>query len=1035
MKFDYSFHNSLSELHVNCEAPRAYFIPYDSDEAAITDNRTTSCNVLSLCGEWDFMFYPSIAEADDFLSETSEKNIPFGKLTVPSSWQNHIGRGYDVPLYSNLEYVFPVDPPFVPEKNPCGLYSRNFFVSDEMLKKDIFIEFEGVDSCFYLFINGSFAAYSQVSHMTSEINIGKYLHSGTNNIKVLVFKWCTGTYLEDQDKYRNSGIFREVYLLLREKTHITDYYIKPELSRDFGSAKLVAELTLNGKAYVSYHLLSPDGKELCAGNINADREGSFSIDVDYPSLWSDETPFLYSLILICGNEHICQKVGFRDVRIEGRTVLINGKKVKARGVNRHDSHPILGSATPYEHMLNDLYIMKRHNINMVRTSHYPNDPRFPGLCDKLGIYMCDETDLETHGFSMLGYWDKLTDSDTWTESYLDRVRRMFERDKNHASIIMWSLGNESGTGKNQMKMYEFLHNRMPGCIVHCEDATRRWTEHTIAPVKRNDNYPLRDYHKMCDIISFMYWSPENCVNKIINDKKIDYPLFLCEYSHAMGNGPGDLKEYWDTIYAHDSFFGGCVWEFCDHSVATGDDIYNDPKYTYGGDFGDYPNFGNFCVDGLVYPDRRPHTGLLEYKQALKPFRVLGYNAETGALKIRNMKFFTSLEDCDLFWSFEKDGKILLSGKIDSLKIAPGASRTFRIVPEGIENLESVYLTLSLRKNKPEKWCEAGYEVGFEQLKLSSDDEIPAQPATPVIPGAFLTTADDGRYVTVSSPLTAYRFERESGALISVCDNGRELLASPILPTVWRAPTDNDRKIKSSWIKAGFDKAWTICRRFEVTGAEKDKVTLYAELVMGASAYLPFIRMNVTYTVTPLKGITVSTHADVCDYTYDEGSTPFLPRFGFEFLMTAGTEKLSYFGMGPYESYADKRLASKMGVYRADVSEHFEHYICPQENMAHADTKWMYITNLSGHGFAVAGTEENPDFSFNCSHFTAKQLTDTAHDYELVPMKETAVNIDYRQSGIGSASCGPTLKKCYQIDERSIDFSFRLIPGFFFPEML
>ena len=441
--------------------------------------------------------------------------------------------------------------------NPCGLYVRDFYIAPENLSgKEVYINFEGVDSCFYLFVNNSFAGYSQVSHSTSEIRIDGLLKSGINNIKVLVLKWCDGSYLEDQDKYRNSGIFREVYLLSRDASHIKDVFIKTELSADFSSARLFCEILSSGKLEGRFRLVSPDGTTAGEGSFSADGKAEITVGVSAPALWSDEIPNLYNLILSAGNEVICFPVGFRDIKIVDRVIYINGQKVKAKGVNRHDSHPLLGSAVSLSHMKRDLMIMKAHNVNMVITSHYPNDPRFPALCDSIGMYLCDEADLETHGFSQCGNWDELSDSPEWEEAYLDRVKRLFERDKNHPCVIMWSLGNESGTGRNQLAMANYLHTRLPGCIVHCEDLSRRYASHKIKP--NNIKYPNRDYFDCTDVLSFMYWSPTDCVELVLKNKSLKQPLFLCEYSHAWATAPA-ISRNTGTPSTHTTpFFGGCV---------------------------------------------------------------------------------------------------------------------------------------------------------------------------------------------------------------------------------------------------------------------------------------------------------------------------------------------------------------------------------------------------------------------------------------------------------------------------------------------
>lgn len=1019
MSYKNNYHKSLEHLHVNCEAPRAYFIPYHSEESALDDNRSRSLNFVSLCGDWDFRYYPSAAEL--FEENIISENEGFNKLTVPRSWQSDLGRGYDTPNYLNINYPFSVEPPHVPEKNPCGLYKREFFIHEEMLKKQIYINFEGVDSCFYLYVNGQFAAYSQVSHMTSEIDITRYLVAGKNEIRVLVLKWCDGTYLEDQDKYRWSGIFREVFLLLRDKTHIVDIYAKSSLSDDFSEGKICTEVSANGRTEVEYKLLSPAGDVIATGNTGIDFKGEFSIDVKSPALWSDETPSLYTLLLSSGDEHICLFVGLRKIEICGNVIYVNGQKIKAKGVNRHDSHPVLGSATPLDHMINDLHIIKRHNINMIRTSHYPNDPRFLGLCDKLGFMVVDEADIETHGFWQIG-WDTLTGSDEWKAAYLDRAERMFERDKNHPCIFIWSVGNESGKGKNHKAMSDYFHDRAPGCIVHSEDATRTnymdiWQQ---VPNMTDEEAMARFECDYIDIESRMYPSVEEVETLCIKRNLYKKPYFLCEYSHAMGNGPGCLKEYWDLFYKHDNLFGGCVWEFTDHSVAIGDNIYTDPHYTYGGDFGDAPHDGNFCVDGLVYPDRRPHTGLLEYKNIIKPFAVEAFSADDKAVAIKNLRYFTTLSDLDMNWKIEKNGVTVAEGRFTSLDIAPQATKTFELDFDNNIICENCYLMISLVQNGDKAWAKKGYEIGFEQIVLCESEQKESI-VDAITPYAMISAYEEKNTIVIATASTIYKIDKIDGLITSICDNGKEMLTSPITPAIWRAPTDNDMYIKHQWFGAKYHEAKPRCYSCKIAEQGEKFIKVVADMELVAPSVLPIFKMTTTYTFFSEGGVEIEINAKKRD------GLPYLPRFGVQFNMPEGSENLRFFGRGPVESYIDKRHASYEGLFETTVSDHFEPYVKPQENMAHADTKWMSVSSLAGHGLLVA--KIGADFSFNCSHYTPAMLTWTGHNYELKPLKETVVNIDYRQAGIGSNSCGPALNSKWQLSDKEISFKCRILPVF------
>ena len=1013
---EFQYHQNPKQLHIGCEKPRAYFIPYQSEAAANTANRASSDYFYSLCGEWSFRYYDALYKVPDFTAP--EWSFGEGdRLNVPMSWQYALGRGYDTPHYTNVNYPIPVDAPYVPVDNPCGLYERTFEVDGDVLaSKKMYMVFEGVDSCFYLYINGKFAAYSQVSHMTTEVFVNDFLVEGTNKVQILVLKWCDGTYLEDQDKIRSSGLIREVYLLARDAVHIQDIYTRSALNADFSRAFITAELTLTGKTEVSCRLVSPTGEEIAASTNTVDCSRDFAIQIENPMLWSDEEPNLYALYLQCGSEIIRQEIGLRRFEIKNKTIYVNGKKVKGKGVNRHDSHPQLGSATPVEHMLRDLYILKAHNVNMIRTSHYPNDPRFLELCDRLGFFVCDEADIETHGFCMMGKWDALTDSDEWTDAYLDRAERMMERDKNRACVLFWSVGNESGVGKNHELMAKYFHERMPGCFVHSEDLSRRVMD-LYKKASHEEREKMRITADYVDIDSRMYPSLWEIQKRYLNNPQMEKPLFLCEYSHAMGNGPGDLEDYWQLMNANDAYFGGCVWELLDHSVDIGKP--GAPKYIYGGDMGNYPNDENFCVDGLLYPDRRPHTGMLELKQVLRPCRAEKFDAEKGSITLQNQRYFKNLSDLDLIWTIERNGCIIRQGRITGLNIVPRRRRTYKLDLGDLLALDGFcYLNLSYRTNTATPWAEVGYEVGFEQFELDT-------PAAPILekstPKQTFAVCESLSEIVVTDGENAYTIDRPHGLLKSIKGCGKEMLTAAVTPTIWRAPTDNDRNIKHQWRNQFYNNMRLHCRECAVKDVTDDCITVTATLVMCAPARDPLLSMDIQYIFARGEGVKVDMDVRV------EKENAFLPRFGVKFKMPADCEQLAYFGRGPVESYIDKKQASRVGCYRTTVTEHFEHYVRPQENMAHIETRWMQVSNAAGQGLLTTNTEETKDFSFNCSHFTARQLTGTAHDYELTPLAETVVHIDYRQSGIGSNSCGPELDKKWRLDDREFHFSFRLLP--------
>ncbi len=796
-----------------------------------------------------------------------------------------------------------------------------------------------------------------------------------------------------------------------------DLYVRTDIKDPFRHATITAEVTLNGTADVAYRFVSPCNRTLYEGTARIKQSGTVSFEIDNPMLWSDETPNLYELYLTVGGEVIRQAIGIRSFEVRGKVVYVNGKKVKAKGVNRHDSHPQLGSATPLEHMIGDLMLLKRHNVNFIRTSHYPNDPRLPGLCDRLGIYLCDEADLETHGLQFSGDWDELTDHVDWTEAYLDRARRMMERDKNHPCILMWSVGNESGIGQNHRAMADYYHKRMPGCIVHSEDLSRRLLQ--PHPAAHGTADPENLY---IDLHSRMYISYKEILDDYLNNETCKLPLFLCEYSHAMGNGPGDLEGYWNLIYQYDQFFGGCVWELTDHSVDVG--LPGHPKYIYGGDLGHKLNDGNFCVDGLVYPDRKPHTGLLELKQVLRPCRLENVDLKKGAFTVRNYRHFTDLSDLDLYWKIERNGAIVRQGRITDLNVAPEESRRFALPEGALNGLDGIcYLTFFYRQNTATAWSEAGYEVGTEQFRLDVPAEKKIAQNPTLLAKNFALTEDEFAFTITNGTIIA-RIDRLSGTVISMVVSGKEMLASPMMPNLWRAPTDNDCYLRNVWEPMGWGTGWPDAQMncFVCTVKEQSdqRIVIGTQFTFGSAAGKSTLRGTMEYCFVPGRGMELTVDVDA-DFK-KEALT--LPRIGVQFAMPAGNEKLKYFGCGPTESYQDKRQAGLVGVYSCNVSDHFEHYIRPQENMAHTETHWMTVTDAAGHGLTVKPSGDTSDFSFNCSHFSPAQLAATAHDYELTPQDVTYVNLDYKQAGIGSNSCGPDLDEKYRLSAGHYTFAFR-----------
>ena len=987
-------HRSLEVLHQNCEEPRAYFIPYASEESALADERESSAYFRSLCGDWDFRFYSRERDIPEVTSDEAIENCD--TITVPRNWQTVLGKGYDVPNYTNINYPYPCDPPHVPDDDPAGLYRRTFTVSEkELTGREFYLNFEGVDSCFYLYINGVYAGYSQVSHMTSEFAIGKYLHAGENEIRVLVFKWCDGSYLEDQDMWRMSGIFREVYLLIRPTDRIKDFFIKTKLSYDLLDAGLTAEIDVKNPGALKWKLYSPKGETEASG------EGIPDIRINGVKLWSAEDPALYTLVLSYNGEYIAQRIGFRRVEVRNKVVYFNGQKIKLRGVNRHDSHPILGHTTPMDHMIEDIMIMKRHNVNAIRTSHYPNDPRFPGLCDKYGMYLVDETDLECHGIHQMGSMDWLSNQPEWRGAFVDRAKLMFERDKNHPAIVMWSLGNESGYGDNHRAMSLYIKGRDDSRLIHYEGCRT---------VRSETEQVETDY---VSIESRMYTSPDD-VEKYIGNGHYILPFFLCEYSHAMGNGPGDLAKYRELMNKYDEFLGGCVWEYTDHSVRIplGDGKYG---FTYGGDFGDRPNDGNFCVDGLVYPDRRPHTGMLELRQAYLPLEITAKDIEKGVFEVRSLKYFTTLEGTRLIWTVTGGRKTLADGTVDLSTPAQGREEIKIDLPKDLTG--RCYLNFSVRQSVYTEWADKGCEIGHFQF------ELPSAPEVKTASKIFEVNAfEDDHTATITAGEREYTFDKVSGMLTGIKNAGASLIVSPVIPGVWRAPMDNDRNIRWRWQEHKLDKTEVKCYSCALAAGDNGGASFEAEISLGKYTSRPILHAKITYTVDGSGDLTVSQTVNA-DRMED---VEFLPKYGMTFVLDDpdNSALMSYFGMGPVESYEDKHLASHIGRFEGRVADNFEHYVKPQENSAHYNTFEASVRRPDGTGIAFFSDK---GFSFNAQNYSAMQITKAAHDYELTPDTKVYISVDYRQSGSGSNSCGPSLAKEYRLDEKEFSFTFKVRP--------
>ncbi|MEZ3471312.1 MAG: DUF4981 domain-containing protein [Lachnospiraceae bacterium] len=1003
------YYENLSVLHENTMPARAYYIPASRRMDNLVEHREESDRMQLLNGTWKFQYFNSIYDIKDSFFEKNYDTENFDEIQVPSVWQM---AGYDTHQYTNIRYPFPFDPPYVPQDIPCGAYVHTFEYSRDEKAPKSFLNFEGVDSCFYVWINGSYIGYSQVSHMTSEFDVTDVLQDGTNTVAVLVMKWCDGSYLEDQDKFRMSGIFRDVYILKRPKQAISDYHIKTRIEDML--AKVEIEMKFYSPLNVKISIEDRNGAVVALGSIA--EEGTAVLEIASPELWNTENPYLYKLILETENEVIVDHIALRKIEIKDQVIYLNGQKIKFRGVNRHDSDPVTGFTINPEQITTDLTLMKQHNFNAIRSSHYPNAPFFYEMCDKYGFMVIDEADIEAHGpfmiyrkedtdYNRFKRWnEKIADDPVWEEAIVDRVKLMVERDKNRFCIVMWSMGNESAYGCNFEKALEWTKNFDPDRITQYESARYRNYDETY------------DYSNL-DVYSRMYPALSEIQEYL--DKDGSKPFLLVEYCHSMGNGPGDFEDYFQMIQDNDKMCGGFVWEWCDHAIAHGTAENGKTIYAYGGDHGEEIHDGNFCMDGLVYPDRTVHTGLLEYKNVYRPARVISYNKESGELVLHNYMDFDDLKDyVKISYELTQDGLVISKGILPEFSVAPHGEGKTNLKINVPEN-GKCYLKLIYHLKKELPLLDEDHILGFDEIEVSKEDtkcKLAEKWIPKTVVDSELQVNENDTQIHIKGREFAYTIDKRTALFTEMKFAGREYLNHPMELNIWRAPTDNDMYIKSEWKKAHYDKAYTRAYTTEVVqGKHGVKITSHASVV--AETVQKILDVTITWKIEAAGKI----DADIAVTKDDE--FPDLPRFGVRMFLDKKLSAVRYFGMGPQESYCDKHQAASHGLYRADVGDLHEDYIRPQENGSHYDCEYVELNN-SRYGI-VASAEKA--FSFNASYYTQEELEKKTHNYELIESDSVVFCVDYALNGIGSNSCGPVVLEQYRFDDVLFRFQFTLIP--------
>jgi len=1018
---------------VNKLPAHATGIPYADFESALR-REAGSPWVQDLNGKWDFTLVAnpdSIPEG--FWSPEFDTGV-WNTISVPSNWTM---QGFDKPIYTNVQMPIPNTPPFVPqEDNPTGLYRKTFNFPTEWEGRKIILYFGGVESAFYLWVNGQKVGYSQGSRTPAEFDITEFVQSGQNLIAAEVIRWSDGSFLEDQDHWRMAGIYRDVMIYSLPKIHLWDVFAKPVLDAEYQNANLTMVAKFGGagdgadaQAVEGYRVemqlfdaeLQPvfdpvDGD--ATPNQYEVAKITLEKKIEAPQKWNHERPYLYTLVVTLKNpegepvQFYSHRIGFRKVEIKNRELLVNGKMVYIKGANRHDHHDRHGKYVPYEDMLKDALVMKRYNLNAVRTSHYPNDPRFYDICDELGLYVWDETNLETHSV-----YNVLCNKPEWLNAFMERGVRMVERDKNHASILIWSLGNESGYGPNHDAMAGWMRGYDPDRVIHYEGAIsqgpQNWQRGHLATDICGPMYP-----QISDIIAYA------------EDADNDRPLIMCEYAHAMGNSVGNLKEYWDAIESYHGLQGGFIWDWIDQGLTKIDEKGNE-YWAYGGDFGDTINDRNFCINGLVFPDRTPHPSLIEYKKLIQPVAVRAVDLLQGQVEIVNKFDFSTLEELLVTWELAVDGEVQQQGTLPTLKTLPGKSTlvTLPFTPPELFPGAEAFLTLHFTLKENELWADSGHEVGWEQFKLpltlmgTFNQEF--QGELPI-----LGVDESPEFVTVKGAEFSLAFDKSTGQISSFVYQGVELIESGLQLNIWRAATDNDGfkfgaqidwlefKLLNQWIKHGLDRLESTCDSliWEQIASGAVKVTTNHSLKAADAEY--GFRHQTVYTVSGL-GDVQSEHYVDCDRML-----PLLPRMGVILSLPAGFEQFTWLGRGPEESYSDRKAGVAVGLYSGTVDEQYEPYIMPQENGNKTDVRWAALTNANGFGLLAAAT---PLMETGVRHFTANDLYNAYHTNELTRRPEIYWTLDLAQCGLGGASCGPMTLPQYLIEPGQFQFLLLLRP--------
>jgi beta-galactosidase len=1048
-------------VHRNRLPARATFVPYPDEQTARQCRPEDSPYRLSLNGVWKFRWSPTPEKRPIDFYRPDYNVERWDSIRVPSHWQL---EGYGVPIYTSSQYPFHIDPPRVTgeppkdwtayrSRNPVGSYRRTFDLPKAWEGRRTFLHFAGVKSAFYVWVNGAAVGYSEGSMTPAEFEITSFVRRGENVLAVEVYRWSDGSYLEGQDMWHLSGIHREVFLYSTGPVRIADFAVRTEVEPEAGRGQILIDPRLDCAPgvkpagwTVNAQLYDPQGRAVWSGPLREDAESilnpTFSAEilnhrtpqrgparfgwlggtVESVRMWTAETPHLYTLVLTLNDsenrtaEAVSCRVGFRQVRVENGRLLINGRAVRLYGVNRHEFDPDFGQVVPLERMKEDILLMKRFNINAVRTAHYPNDPRWYDLCDEYGIYVMDEANLESHGVRGL-----LASDPTWHTAFLDRGIRMVQRDKNHPCVIIWSLGNESGWGPNFAALSAWIRAFDPTRPIHYEGAQADAGDVNDPRDPSAVDFISRMYPKVRDL----YESPMDQrwprILQMAQDPRDGRPVLMCEYAHAMGNAVGNLKEYWEEIESHPRMVGGFIWDWVDQGLRrrTAD---GRAYFAYGGDFGDVPNSKDFCLNGLVFADRTVTAKLHEVKKVYQPVQIEWADKAAGTVRLSNRYVFTNLNTLEGRWRLTRDGKAVQSGRLGPLDCRPGEQITVSVPMELPEPLPAGdwRVRVSFHLTEATLWAPAGYEIAWEQLAVRQVKPA-AQQDSAVLPEIHVAEDSDG--VRISGKEFTAVFSRQSGTLRSLVYNQREILGpdgGPILQ-VYRAPTNNDRAFGKGrafqWHQAGLDRLSRSVESFEVSRTGSDSVQVQTTAVSRTPAGAGFVH-RAAWTV---RGDGV---IELFNRFEPFGPLPPLPRVGLVMRLVKDYEFVSWYGRGPHENYPDRKESAEVGLWSASVKDFFVPYPRPQETGLRTEVQWVVLTDTSGQGLRIEASEP---FAFSALPYSAEDLEKAAHPHELRAREEVILSLDARHSGLGNASCGPGVLPKYEIQPEPVQMHLRFCP--------